>query len=78
MDAKLITLGLLLIAVVLAFYFVFKPRKKWLRLETKFPDAWKSILEGKVSFYTKLSTSQKTLFEFKIQEFLLNLSLLMV
>lgn len=72
MDNKLIAIGLLALAIGLAFYFVFKPRRKWILPQAPFPEGWRSILLEKVSFYVKLDKESKTLFESKIQEFLLN------
>ena len=72
MDNKLIAIGLLALAIGLAFYFVFKPRRKWKLPQAPFPEGWRSILLEKVSFYVKLDKDSRTLFETKTQEFLLN------
>jgi Mlc titration factor MtfA (ptsG expression regulator) len=40
--------------------------------EEPFPTDWRTILSKEVSFYNSLSKEEKTRFEYKVQEFLLN------
>ena len=44
----------------------------WKKPLVPFTSEWKSILVKKVPFYNALNQSEKELFEFKVQEFLLN------
>ena len=62
-------------AVIIAFYFIFKKKKTvngWKQPKTEFIKEWRIILIEEVNFYNTLSKEEKTHFEFKIQEFLLN------
>ena len=47
-------------------------KKDWIKPNTPFSSGWRTILVDKVGFYNSLSKEEKTRFEFKIQEFLLN------
>ena len=47
----------------------------WKQPTSKFPNSWRKILFENVSFYNKLSDEDKKLFEYKIQEFLLNIKI---
>ncbi|CAL2101815.1 Peptidase [Tenacibaculum sp. 190130A14a] len=65
------------IVIISLFFFVTKKKDKQQYKSTPtpsldFPKAWKPILIQNVTFYNALNTQQKELFEFKIQEFLLN------
>ena len=46
--------------------------KKWKKPTKAFPNTWKSILIDNVSYYSTLSSDEKKVFEYKIQEFILN------
>ena len=46
--------------------------KKWITPKDVFPKKWRNILNQYVLFYKNLSTKEKILFEFKVQEFLAN------
>lgn len=72
MDTQSIALGLLALGIAVAFYFIFKPKKKWLKPSNPFPKHWKTLLLKKVSFYAHLDEEDRKQFEFKVQEFLLN------
>lgn len=56
---------------VVAFRFVWK-KDDWKKPNTSFPVKWRKIVQNKIAFYGALSTDEKTRFEYKIQEFLLN------
>ena len=45
---------------------------KWQVPSEPFPAEWREILDREVLFYTSLDETEKTRFEFKVQEFLLN------
>ena len=47
-------------------------KNKWITPSTPIHPTWKKILQQKVIFYNTLSFEEKTQFEFKIQEFILN------
>ena len=58
-----------------AIIFVFRKiwnKNTWNHPATPFPPQWRIILAKKVNFYNSLSGEEKTLFEYKVQEFLLN------
>jgi Mlc titration factor MtfA (ptsG expression regulator) len=62
-------------AVIIAFYFILKKNKTvkgWKKPKTEFIKEWRILLIEHVNFYNTLSKEEKTHFEFKIQEFLLN------
>jgi len=56
---------------VVAFRFVWK-KDDWKKPNISFPVKWRKIIQNKIAFYAALSTDEKTRFEYKIQEFLLN------
>ncbi|WP_299103823.1 zinc-dependent peptidase [uncultured Tenacibaculum sp.] len=65
------------ILIISLFFFTTKKKNKQQYKKTpvpslEFPKTWKPILIQNVAFYNALNTEQKELFEFKIQEFLLN------
>lgn len=72
MDTKVLAIAFVVLSIGIALYFVFKPRKKWLKPQSPFPSDWRSVLKSKVPFYQNLNKESRTLFEFKVQEFLLN------
>ena len=47
-------------------------KNKWIEPKTSFPAKWRIILTEKVAFYNSLNKTDKNLFEYKTQEFLLN------
>lgn len=69
----LVTIG---IAALLVGFGWFSYRrvthKKWIIPAEKFPSEWRNILENEVVYYTALTKAERTRFEFKVQEFLLN------
>jgi len=66
-------IGIIVIIGGLSFllYLVFR-KKKWKLPITEFPPKWRIILLEKVRFYNNLNIEEKELFEYEIQEFLLN------
>lgn len=67
-----IFLLLLVILIPIIVVKLFVGKKKWIKPKKKFPAEWRIILMQKVNFYNSLSNDEKTLFEYKVQEFLLN------
>ena len=67
-------MGYLSIAIVgLTVYFIYRTiSPKWMTPKDSFPVTWRKILAEKVGYYNTLTKDQKVLFEFKVQEFLLN------
>ncbi len=60
---------------LLAVYLVnSKFSRKWIKPEEKFPKAWKKLLYKNVSFYKKLPNKKKKLFEYKVLEFINNVT----
>jgi len=62
---------IVLILFVLAIRFVWK-KNDWIEPSSAFPATWRIIVVEKVAFYGTLKIDEKTRFEYKIQEFLLN------
>jgi Mlc titration factor MtfA (ptsG expression regulator) len=65
------------ILIISLFFFTTKKKNKEQHKKTpvpslEFPKTWKLILIQNVAFYNALNAEQKELFEFKVQEFLLN------
>lgn len=55
-------------------YQLYKKRWKTPEPEYTFDNAWRLVLSSKVPFYAQLNAKNKTHFEFKIQEFILNMT----
>ena len=47
-------------------------RLKWKSPQQDFPEDWRKTLRQKVNYYEQLNKKQQKLFEYKVQEFLLN------
>ena len=47
-------------------------KDKWLVSTKDFPGTWRNVLINKVNFYSSLNPDEKKLFEYEVQEFLLN------
>ncbi|MFA9370641.1 MAG: zinc-dependent peptidase [Labilibaculum antarcticum] len=61
------------VAAILIWYLLHRKKKNnWRTPSRAFSKEWRLILENKVVFYNALSADEKSRFEFKIQEFLLN------
>ncbi len=45
---------------------------QWVQPKGEFPPAWRKFLLENVVFYNALNTSERTIFEFRVQEFMLN------
>lgn len=66
---------LILIIIAVLVLFLIKTlwnKSKWKLPSKSFPSKWRVVLQKKVTFYNALSADEKTQFEFKVQEFLLN------
>jgi Mlc titration factor MtfA (ptsG expression regulator) len=62
----------LLFIGLMSLVFLRKKRKKNVDPDSKFPIAWRKILLQKVAFYNALAQNEKAVFEFRVQEFLVN------
>ena len=51
---------------------LYKIKFGWIKPSKPFPTKWRVILTEKVAYYNSLSIEEKKLFEYKVQEFLLN------
>ncbi len=71
MEILILVIVTLLVLVFLIFGLK-RRNSTWKLPEEAFPTDWKIILSKEVAFYNSLSTQDKTRFEYKIQEFLLN------
>lgn len=63
---------ILLIALIIFFRLKKSKKSDWKTPQKSFPPTWRIVLMENVAFYNALSSKEKRLFEFKIQEFLLN------
>ena len=65
---------LAIILLLASFTVIYKSLygSEWQVPKESMPSHWQTILEEKVVFYQSLSTKDKQLFDFKIQEFILN------
>ena len=63
---------LIALAGILLFRKIYKNKFGWIEPSDPFPAQWRVILAGKVAYYNTLSKEEKGLFEYKVQEFLLN------
>ncbi|GAB7087518.1 zinc-dependent peptidase [Marinifilum fragile] len=64
-----------ILSIGILAYLLFKrlwSNKNWISPKKPFPNNWRNILTQKVSFYNSLTAEEKTRFEYKVQEFLLN------
>jgi len=58
-------------SIFLGRYFIIN-KTKWKKPNKPFPERFKTILNKEVVFYKNLNTADQSIFEYKIQEFLLN------
>lgn len=69
-----------IVVALISFYFVRRKKgtknEPWKTPNTDFPEEWKQILSNHVAFYNALGNEQKTLFEYKTHEFLLNCAII--
>ena len=56
----------------LLYYWIRKNSRGWRVPKEPFPIEWRIVLIQEVSFYNSLNEEEKTRFEYKVQEFLLN------
>lgn len=72
-----IIIPLLLIAFGFYSYnWKLKSKKEWTEPKETFPAKWRIILNEEIPFYRGLKNLEKEKFEFKVQEFLLNCSII--
>ena len=72
MEQVITILIIALIIYVLSKWWNSTKSLRWKQPKTPFPLDWRVILIRNVPFYNALSETEKTRFEYKIQEFLLN------
>lgn len=59
--------------IVFLIYFFFNGGwERWNQPNEAFPEKWRHILSKLIPYYRKLNQAEKELFEYKVQEFLLN------
>lgn len=61
--------------VIIGLFFIWRKKQKksvWMKPGVPFPKEWRIILLKNVVYYNVLSKEEKDLFEYKVQEFLLN------
>jgi len=68
---SIIIFAFIIFAIIYVIYKI-NTKSKWKIPTTSFPASWREILVKKVNFYNILSLEQKKVFEYEIQEFLLN------
>lgn len=68
----IIVLLLLVIVILVLSRVKLRKRARWNVPREPFPPDWRIILEKNVPFYNALLAEEKSWFEFKVQEFLLN------
>lgn len=71
MDSIFIIILVVVVGFIL-FRKVYKKKFGWIEPSDLFPSEWRIILAGKVAYFNSLSEEEKNLFEYKVQEFLLN------
>lgn len=71
MTLPIIIILILLLSVLIFYGFVLK-KDKWLLPNQPFLPDWRVILERHINFYNALNQKEKTFFEYRVQEFLLN------
>lgn len=71
MDSIFIIILVVVVGFIL-FRKVYKKKFGWIEPSDPFPSEWRIILAGKVAYFNSLSEEEKNLFEYKVQEFLLN------
>ncbi|MCI5084091.1 MAG: zinc-dependent peptidase [Saprospiraceae bacterium] len=69
----ILILGLIIIWLISRAY-----AKDWAQPKENFPTEWKQLLKEHVPYYNSLSETDQELFEYKTQEFLLNVSIVPV
>lgn len=62
------------ISIIIILFLVIKKvgKNDWIKPSEDFPVQWQFILSQEINFYRSLNAEEKELFEYKIQEFLLN------
>ena len=66
---------ILFVVIVGAIYWIIRnlwTSSSWMKPEEAFPSSWRVILTEKAAYYNALSAEEKTQFEYRVQEFLLN------
>ncbi len=67
---NIVAICFIIFVLILILRYIFKQR--WIKPNKPFQESWRQILVKHVQYYNALSVEDKTLFEFKVHEFLLN------
>jgi len=70
-EMQYIIVSVVFILIFLSFKAVWR-KKKWVLPDTVFPTSWRNELIENIAFYNSLNSEEKKLFEYEVQEFLLN------
>jgi Mlc titration factor MtfA (ptsG expression regulator) len=68
-------IAIALIISIWGFFIYLNERSGWKKPKGRFPNHWRNILRKEVSFYNSLDYDEKKLFEYKVQEFLVNIKI---
>ena len=77
----MIYIFLIIILSGAGYYFLFynkSSKTNWRTPNQAFPSEWRAILKEYIAFYNALSIEEKTRFEYKIQDFILNYEIIPV
>jgi Mlc titration factor MtfA (ptsG expression regulator) len=72
----IITFIIILVLGFCSYSWSYKTKKAWIQPKQIFPTQWRAILNDKIPFYRALTEKEKGNFEYKVQEFLLNCSVI--
>jgi Mlc titration factor MtfA (ptsG expression regulator) len=67
--------GAVLILIIVGVWLLKKmlfSSSSWKAPKDAFPDQWKKVLKEHIPFYNNLNSDEKSLFEFKVHEFIIN------
>ncbi len=68
----LVKVLILVFVFFLVLNLIIRYKSRWHYPKGDFPDEWKGVLNGHVSYYEKLDAEEKELFNYKVHEFLMN------
>ncbi len=67
--------AILVLIIIVGFVLIrrkIRNNNRWIIPDEPFPAQWRIILAGHVAFYNALSDEEKSWFEYRVQEFLVN------
>ena len=65
-------ISIILITIILIYFYKISNRRYWKKPKNKLAKKHIVILQKKVKFYNKLSIQEQSLFDYKVEEFLIN------